>query len=63
MARLDGPRFGPRSGGPAQQVVVLLHGLGADGQDLIELASHWAEGLPHAAFVAPDAPADCDMGP
>jgi phospholipase/carboxylesterase len=63
MARLDGPRFGPRAGGPARQLVVLLHGLGADGSDLIELAPHWAEALPHAAFVAPDASEACDMGP
>lgn len=63
MARLDGPRFGPRAGGPAKQIVVLLHGLGADGSDLIELAPMWAEALPEAAFVAPDAPEDCDMGP
>jgi len=60
---LDGPRMGPASGGPAKQIVVLLHGLGADGQDLIDLASHWATALPDAAFVAPDAPQACDMGP
>jgi phospholipase/carboxylesterase len=63
MARLDGPRFEPRSGGPAKQLIVLLHGLGADGQDLIGLAPFWAEALPDAAFVAPDAPEACDMGP
>jgi phospholipase/carboxylesterase len=61
--RLDGPRMGPRSGGPAKQLVVLLHGLGADGQDLMDLGTHWAEALPDAAFVAPDAPEACDMGP
>ncbi|MCO6417088.1 prolyl oligopeptidase family serine peptidase [Siccirubricoccus sp. KC 17139] len=63
MATLDGPRLGPRAGGAAQQLVVLLHGLGADGTDLIGLAPEWAEALPHAAFVAPDAPSPCDMGP
>jgi phospholipase/carboxylesterase len=63
MASLDGPRMAPRSGGPAKQLVVLLHGLGADGQDLIDLATHWAPALPDAAFVAPDAPEACDMGP
>ncbi|RAI58635.1 alpha/beta hydrolase [Roseicella frigidaeris] len=63
MAQLDGPRFGPLSRGPAQQLVVVLHGLGADGQDLIALAPHWARALPDAAFVAPDAPEPCDMGP
>ncbi|MFC7474464.1 alpha/beta hydrolase [Dankookia sp. GCM10030260] len=63
MATLDGPRMGPAAGGPAQQLVVLLHGLGADGQDLIDLGTRWADALPHAAFVAPDAPEACDMGP
>ncbi|WP_149536288.1 alpha/beta hydrolase [Siccirubricoccus phaeus] len=63
MATLDGPRLGPRAGGAAQQLVVLLHGLGADGQDLISLAPEWAESLPHAAFIAPDAPTPCDMAP
>ena len=63
MASLDGPRMAPLSGGPAKQLVVVLHGLGADGQDLIELAAHWAPALPDAAFVAPDAPEACDMGP
>ncbi len=63
MVTLDGPRVPPASGGPARQVVVLLHGLGADGTDLIDLAGQWAPGLPEAAFVAPDAPEPCDMAP
>lgn len=63
MTQLDGQRCGPQAGGKPRQLVVLLHGLGADGADLIDLAPHWAAGLPHAAFVAPDAPLACDMGP
>ena len=61
--QLDGPRWGPAAGGPAKQLVVLLHGLGADGMDLIDLAPGWGEAVPHAAFVAPDAPFPCDLGP
>jgi phospholipase/carboxylesterase len=60
---LDGPRFGPAAGGAARQLVVLLHGLGADGNDLIGLAPHLARGLPEAAFVSPHAPFPCDMAP
>lgn len=60
---LDGPRQAPLSGGPAKQLVVLLHGLGADGDDLIGLAPYLAQALPHAAFVAPNAPFRCDMAP
>ncbi|MBD0276215.1 MAG: phospholipase, partial [Acetobacteraceae bacterium] len=63
MAGLDGPRLPPRSGGPARQLVVLLHGVGADGADLIGFAPFLAEALPDAAFVAPDAPQACDMAP
>ncbi len=62
MAQLDGPRWGPRTG-PAQQLVVLCHGVGADGHDLIDLAPTWAAALPHAAFVAPDAPEPYDVAP
>lgn len=63
MVQIDGPRLGPKAGGAARQLVVLLHGVGADGADLIGLAPAWAEGLPHAAFIAPDAPEPCDMAP
>jgi phospholipase/carboxylesterase len=51
----DAMRWGPAEA-PAQQLVVLLHGLGADGADLIDLAPSWAHALPHAVFVAPHAP-------
>jgi len=63
MAVLSGPRLPPRRPGPARQLVVLLHGVGADGSDLIELAPALAEALPQAAFIAPDAPEPCDMAP
>ena len=63
MAVLSGPRLPPRLPGPPRQLVVLLHGVGADGNDLIELAPALARSLPHAAFVAPDAPEPCDMAP
>ena len=43
---LDGPRFGPAAGGGAEQLVVLLHGLGADGNDLISVAPVFAQALP-----------------
>jgi phospholipase/carboxylesterase len=55
MASLSGPRLPPAKGA-ATQLVVLLHGYGADGDDLIGLASHWQNLLPGAAFVAPHAP-------
>ncbi len=60
---LDGPRYGPASGQAPKQLVVLLHGLGADGNDLISLAPYLAQVLPEAAFVSPHAPFPCDMAP
>ena len=52
---LTGPRLPPRSGA-AKQLVVFLHGYGADGNDLIEIGRQWQRWLPDAAFVAPNAP-------
>lgn len=60
---LSGPSLEPASGGPAAQLVILLHGVGVDGSDLIELAPFFATILPDAAFVAPDAPEPFDMAP
>ncbi len=62
MAELDGPRLEPRSG-PAKQLVVFLHGYGADGNDLIEIGRAWAGLLPDAAFVSPHAPRPCGQAP
>ena len=63
LIELDGPRHEPMAGGDPEQLVILLHGLGADGDDLIGLAPHWAQNLPKAAFAAPNAPFPCDMAP
>ena len=60
---IDGPRLAPASGGPAKQLVVLLHGYGADGKDLIGIAKQWQSLLPDAAFVSPHAPELCVMNP
>jgi phospholipase/carboxylesterase len=61
-AELDGPRLAPRSG-PAQQLVVFLHGYGADGNDLIDIGRAWQQYLPQAAFVSPHAPEPCGQAP
>jgi phospholipase/carboxylesterase len=60
---LAGPVQKPASGGKPRQLVVLLHGLGADGSDLIGLAPYWAPLVPDAEFISPDAPFPCDMAP
>ena len=62
IPRLDGPRWGPASRGAPQQLVVICHGIGADGHDLISLAPSWGQALPDAVFAAPDAPFLHDSG-
>ncbi len=55
VGRLDGPRIEPRGRAPSA-LVVLLHGYGANGDDLIALAHGWQPLLRDVAFVAPNAP-------
>lgn len=59
---LDGPRLPPASGAAPRRLVVLVHGYGADGNDLIALGQEWQRQLPDAAFVAPHASEPCGAG-
>ncbi len=63
LGKLSGPSHPPASGGKPKRLVILLHGLGADGNDLIGLAPYWAPLLPEVEFVSPNAPFPCDMAP
>ena len=60
---LQGPTKPPASNGEAELLVILLHGLGADGNDLLGLAPYWAPHLLAAEFSSPHAPEPCDMAP
>ncbi len=62
MAALSGPER-PAASGAADSLVILLHGYGADGADLIGLAEPLAPFLPNTRFVAPDAPDPCVNNP
>jgi phospholipase/carboxylesterase len=55
---IDGPRLGP-PGSNASALVILLHGYGSNGADLISLAPMLQKVMPDAAFVAPNAPVRC----
>lgn len=61
-ALLDGPRVAPKNR-VAKQLVVFLHGYGADGNDLIAIGPQWQNLMPDAAFVAPNAPQPCAEAP
>ncbi len=60
---LSGPIAPPLAGGRPSSLVVLLHGVGADGRDLINLVRFWASLLPNTEFVAPNAPGPSDVTP
>jgi phospholipase/carboxylesterase len=59
---LTGPGVAAASG-TTKQLVILCHGYGSDGNDLIALAPHWGQLLPDADFIAPNAPQRCDGNP
>jgi phospholipase/carboxylesterase len=59
---LQGPEHPPASG-TVKRLVILLHGVGADGNDLLGLAPLLAKDLPDTHFISPNAPFPCDMAP
>ena len=63
IPQLTGPLVMPMDGSAPEQIVLLLHGVGADGDDLINLATYFGKILPKAAFIAPNAPFQFDGGP
>ena len=63
LPTLDGPALPPADGGAPKQLVLLLHGVGADGNDLVGLAPFFQQVLPDALFVSPNAPFAYDMAP
>jgi phospholipase/carboxylesterase len=62
MTKLSGPMLAPANGEAPDSAVVLLHGYGSDGKDLIGLAPYWQQALPGALFVSPNAPQALGMG-
>jgi len=63
VTKLEGPTNGPQGGGKPGHLVVLLHGYGADGNDLIGLAPLLAQLMPDTVFHAPNAPQPCEGNP
>lgn len=60
--KLKAERRGPPQG-RGESLVVLVHGYGANGADLIGLADPLAPHLPGTVFLAPDAPEPCAGNP
>jgi phospholipase/carboxylesterase len=59
---VNGASLQPLSGERPKNIIILLHGYGSNGADLISLAPTWQQALPEALFVAPNAPQRCGMG-
>lgn len=56
---MDMYRFGSET---PISLVLLLHGYGSNGADLIGLAPEWQSLLPNTLFLSPNAPFPCEMG-
>lgn len=59
---VNGASLQPLSGAAPKQIILLLHGFGSSGRDMIGLAPAWQQSLPEALFLAPHAPQRCAMG-
>ncbi len=55
--------YGPAGTDRVEKIVLMLHGVGSNGQDLIGLAPVMAPSLPGVLFLSPDAPQSYDMAP
>ncbi|MEL7000698.1 MAG: dienelactone hydrolase family protein [Pseudomonadota bacterium] len=62
MTTLSGPRAAAKSG-TTKSLVILLHGYGADGNDLFGIAEPLSQHMPDTAFRAPNAPQRSTMNP
>jgi len=66
MATIDalkGPSLMPTSNQPVTSVVVLLHGFGVNGENLMGLARLFAPVMPHTAFYSPNGPHPLENNP
>lgn len=63
MTRWNTYTHPPANGAKAEKIVVMLHGVGSNGQDLIGLAPYFERVAPGVVFVSPDAPYPYDMLP
>jgi phospholipase/carboxylesterase len=61
LMALSGPSRPPVAGARAARLVILLHGRGSDGNDLLDLQRFWGKLVPEAEFISPNAPFPCDM--
>jgi len=63
QSKIDGPYRGPANGEKPEKLIIMLHGVGADGDDLIDLATPLGSVFPNTGFASPHAPLPYDMAP
>ena len=63
LMALSGPSRPPVAGDKPAHLVILLHGRGANGDDLLDLQRFWDRLVPEAEFISPNAPFPNDMAP
>ena len=56
LMALSGPSRPPVAGDKAARFVILLHGRGADGDDLLDLQRFWGRLVPEVEFISPNEP-------
>jgi phospholipase/carboxylesterase len=60
---LTGPELSPKNGNKPKQLIILLHGVGADGDNLIDIAHILQPHFPDAHFLSPNALHPYDRAP
>jgi len=63
IVAIDGPRVPSASGKAPTSMVILAHGYGSNGEDLIGLVPYWRRALPDTVFISPNAPQPCRDAP
>lgn len=58
---VNGVSLQPTPGRKPEKIVLLLHGFGSSDSDMIALAPHWQNVLPHTLFLAPHTPQSCSL--
>jgi phospholipase/carboxylesterase len=62
LPQLNGPRVEP-TGTKVEKLIILCHGFGSNGEDLMGLVPHLQQVMPNAAYVSPNAPEPCFGAP
>ncbi|WP_417317495.1 alpha/beta hydrolase [Emcibacter sp.] len=63
VTTLSGPRVEPPAGEKIEKLVILSHGYGSNGYDLIGLVPHLQRVMPNTVFISPNAPEACPGAP